>query len=81
LKTVTFGVKLFKGQLKRQNQPMFRKLILLILIALIGYIFYEEFVADSLEPVLKGVAEKPVFYQVRVPKVASEDQSLQQLPN
>ncbi|GEM_PF-3110175 len=60
---------------------MFRKLLLLILIALVGYIFYEEFVADSFEPFLKKYGKKQLFYQVRVPKVASEDPSIQQIAN
>jgi len=46
--------------------------MILVLIALVAYIFYSEFVADSLEPFLKRYTEKPLFYQVRVPKIASE---------
>jgi hypothetical protein len=56
---------------------MVRRIMILILILLIGYIFYEEFVADSFEPFLKKYGKKPLFYQVRVPKIASEDQPLQ----
>ena len=55
--------------------------MLIILIALIGYIFYAEFVADSFEPLLNKYGKKPLFYQVRIPKVASEDPAIQQIPN
>jgi predicted nicotinamide N-methyase len=51
---------------------MIRNLMILVLIILLGYIFYSEFMADSLEPFFKRYAEKPVFYQVRDPKIAAE---------
>ncbi len=51
---------------------MIRNIMILMLIILVGYIFYMEFIADSLEPVIKKYGEKPLFYQVRVPKLAVE---------
>ena len=51
---------------------MIRNLMIIALIILLGYIFYSEFIADSLEPFFKRYAEKPVFYQVREPKIAAE---------
>ena len=54
---------------------MIRKLMILILIVLLAYIFYSEFMADSLEPFFKKYGEKPLFYQIRIPKeVASESE-------
>jgi len=52
---------------------MIRRLIIIALIALLAYIFYAEFMADSLEPFYKKYIGKPLFYQVRVPKVAAEE--------
>ncbi len=54
---------------------MIRNLMILALIMLLGYIFYSEFIADSLEPFFKRYAEKPVFYQVRDPKIAMDTEA------
>jgi Ca2+/H+ antiporter len=52
---------------------MVRKIMIVILMILVGYIFYAEFMADSLEPLFKKYSEKPLFYQVRVPKIADAE--------
>ena len=59
---------------------MIRNLMIIILIALLAYIFYEEFVADSLEPFLNKYGEKPLFYQVRDPQSAAGAESVIQDP-
>ena len=58
---------------QRKRLQMIRRIMILMLIILVGYIFYEEFMADSLEPFVKKVGEKKIFYQVRIPKIAIED--------
>ena len=52
---------------------MIRRIMILMLIVLVGYIFYTEFMADSLEPFFKKYVKKPLFYQVRVPKIVAEE--------
>ncbi|MCX5694923.1 MAG: hypothetical protein NT014_07405 [Candidatus Omnitrophica bacterium] len=52
---------------------MARRLMIATLIALLAYIFYAEFVADSLEPFFKKYTEKPLFYQVRSSKFVAEE--------
>ena len=47
--------------------------MIISLAALLAYIFYAEFMADSLEPFFKKYVAKPLFYQVRVPKVIAEE--------
>jgi hypothetical protein len=41
-----------------------------MLIGLLGYIFYAEFIADSVEPLFKKYEGKPLFYQGEIPKIA-----------
>jgi|WetSurMetagenome_2_1015567.scaffolds.fasta_scaffold736011_1 hypothetical protein len=50
--------------------------MILALIVLLGYIFYAEFMADTLEPFFKKYSEKPLFYQIREPKIATEAETL-----
>ncbi|MDD5130169.1 MAG: hypothetical protein PHS66_03860 [Candidatus Omnitrophica bacterium] len=52
---------------------MIRRLIIVTLIVLLVYIFYAELMADSVEPFYKKYIGKPLFYQVRIPKVAVEE--------
>lgn len=52
---------------------MIRRLMILILIILVGYIFYAEFIADSLEPFLRKYWGKPIFNQMSIPRLAVED--------
>jgi hypothetical protein len=50
--------------------------MIVALIVLLGYIFYAEFMADTLEPFFKKYSEKPLFYQIREPKIAGETETV-----
>jgi hypothetical protein len=52
---------------------MIRKIMILALIILVGYIFYAEFMADTLEPFFSKYGKKPLVFQVREPKIAIEE--------
>jgi len=52
---------------------MIRRIMILALIILLGYIFYTEFMADSWEPFFKKYGKKQLFYQVSVPKIVVEE--------
>jgi hypothetical protein len=51
---------------------MVRRIMILMIIILAGYIFYEEFVADSVEPIFKKYKENQLLFQPKIPKIAYE---------
>jgi hypothetical protein len=51
---------------------MIRKIMILTLIILVGYIFYAQFLADSLEPFFKKNLGESTLYEVKVPKTIVE---------
>ena len=52
---------------------MIRRLMIVTLIGLLAYIFYAEFMADSMDPFFKKITTKNVLSQKIIPKTLANE--------
>jgi len=51
--------------------------MIITLIVLLGYIFYAEFMADTLEPFFKKLTSKEELYQKKIPNSLADEMNNQ----